>query len=283
MELSNRILASFLLVFIISIIFGTQLTLKEVDKLTGLAPSESSPVSVTIANVCGDNNIGGSEICDGTDLDSQTCVTQGFDAGTLLCAANCQSFDTSQCFSSDSNTETEGGGAGNNDAERNKKIATALHPTYDADSLDSFDFAEKEAQFTTYIIFKKQTYVIHADEIGDDFAVLKFVFPVFYKEPLFLKFDFDQKRFLDLDGDGIVDFEFTLRDIIVKRAIFHVEKIKAGKTEIPYIVSFGIPKFEAPKIISDNQDFNKEILLLFVVVALALINFAFFKKFVYSK
>lgn len=48
--------------------------------------------------VCGDNLRNQPfEICDGTDLASQTCETQGFATGTLTCAADCQSFNVSGC------------------------------------------------------------------------------------------------------------------------------------------------------------------------------------------
>jgi len=48
---------------------------------------------------CGDNIKEGMEICDGSDLDNQTCITQGFDGGDLACLSDCSSFDTSTCFS----------------------------------------------------------------------------------------------------------------------------------------------------------------------------------------
>ena len=47
--------------------------------------------------VCGDGVAGYGEDCDGSDLDGQTCQTQGFASGTLACAA-C-AFDTSGCDS----------------------------------------------------------------------------------------------------------------------------------------------------------------------------------------
>ncbi len=47
---------------------------------------------------CGDNSIGGTEVCDGTDLGGETCGTQGFDGGTLACNGTCDGFDTSGCF-----------------------------------------------------------------------------------------------------------------------------------------------------------------------------------------
>jgi len=48
--------------------------------------------------VCGDNLRNQPfETCDGTDLASQTCQTQGFATGTLACAADCLSFNVSGC------------------------------------------------------------------------------------------------------------------------------------------------------------------------------------------
>jgi len=57
--------------------------------------------TITAAPVCGDNTKDASETCDGTDLDNQTCVLQGFDSGTLSCASNCGSFVTTSCVTND--------------------------------------------------------------------------------------------------------------------------------------------------------------------------------------
>jgi cysteine-rich repeat protein len=46
---------------------------------------------------CGDNTRDSGETCDGTDLNNQTCVTQGFASGTLACSGDCLSFDTTSC------------------------------------------------------------------------------------------------------------------------------------------------------------------------------------------
>ncbi len=46
---------------------------------------------------CGNDTIESPEVCDGTDLDSEDCTDHGFDEGTLGCASNCGSFDTSSC------------------------------------------------------------------------------------------------------------------------------------------------------------------------------------------
>lgn len=47
--------------------------------------------------VCGDDVAEGSEPCDGTDLNGSTCISQGFDEGTLTCRDDCNAFDTSAC------------------------------------------------------------------------------------------------------------------------------------------------------------------------------------------
>lgn len=48
--------------------------------------------------ICGDNLRNQPfEICDGTDLASQTCQTQGLATGTLACASDCLTFDVSGC------------------------------------------------------------------------------------------------------------------------------------------------------------------------------------------
>ncbi len=46
---------------------------------------------------CGDGTVSGAEVCDGANLDGQTCVSRGFTGGTLACAGNCLSFNTTAC------------------------------------------------------------------------------------------------------------------------------------------------------------------------------------------
>lgn len=48
-------------------------------------------------DVCGDGQIGPSETCDGANLGGESCVSLGFTGGTLACAGDCQSYDTSGC------------------------------------------------------------------------------------------------------------------------------------------------------------------------------------------
>ncbi len=47
---------------------------------------------------CGNGTTEPGEACDGNDLAGQSCQSLGFAGGTLACAGDCQSFDTSGCF-----------------------------------------------------------------------------------------------------------------------------------------------------------------------------------------
>jgi hypothetical protein len=47
--------------------------------------------------VCNNNHIEGTEVCDGVVLSGETCVTQGFTSGDLVCLSDCKGFDTSGC------------------------------------------------------------------------------------------------------------------------------------------------------------------------------------------
>ncbi|UCF68194.1 MAG: hypothetical protein JSV80_02515 [Acidobacteriota bacterium] len=49
------------------------------------------------SGVCGDGVKGPGETCDGSDLGGQSCESLGFTGGSLACAEDCQSFDTSGC------------------------------------------------------------------------------------------------------------------------------------------------------------------------------------------
>lgn len=49
------------------------------------------------AAACGNNRIQQAEVCDGANLDGQSCTTLGFEGGSLACAADCSAFDTIAC------------------------------------------------------------------------------------------------------------------------------------------------------------------------------------------
>ena len=61
-----------------------------IDVYATSAPGVVSPV-------CGNNLRETPEVCDGSDLAGQTCVSQGFTGGTLSCNGTCTAFVTSAC------------------------------------------------------------------------------------------------------------------------------------------------------------------------------------------
>jgi len=59
--------------------------------------------STGIEPFCGDGMIDGMEVCDGGDLDGQTCQSLGLGGGVLSCRPACDLFDTSGCGPSSTN------------------------------------------------------------------------------------------------------------------------------------------------------------------------------------
>lgn len=54
--------------------------------------------SQCVISICGNNVVEGAEICDGSALSGQTCLTQGFaGGGTLSCNVGCGGYNTSGC------------------------------------------------------------------------------------------------------------------------------------------------------------------------------------------
>ncbi len=47
--------------------------------------------------VCGNDVVEEGEVCDGTDLQGESCASQGFYSGTLACLQDCSGFDTTGC------------------------------------------------------------------------------------------------------------------------------------------------------------------------------------------
>lgn len=57
----------------------------------------SQCVGSTTTATCGNNMVEEGEFCDGTDLNGETCASQGFDSGTLKCDTDCRGYDESSC------------------------------------------------------------------------------------------------------------------------------------------------------------------------------------------
>jgi|GEM_PF-3161507 len=61
---------------------------------------------------CGNGAIDGGDLCDGSDLGGQTCVSKGFASGTLSCNSNCTT-NTSSCVAASTGNNTGNGSSHN--------------------------------------------------------------------------------------------------------------------------------------------------------------------------
>jgi hypothetical protein len=68
---------------------GCSAACDEIDTLSCVAVPE---------DVCGDATRTGAEVCDGRDLGGASCVTEGFDGGTLTCDDSCSGLVTTECI-----------------------------------------------------------------------------------------------------------------------------------------------------------------------------------------
>jgi len=92
---------------------------------------------------CGDNKINGIEQCDGTDLNGQSCTTQGYDSGTLSCSSSCDSFVTTSCSSSSGGG---GGGGGSEDDDVGEETGEKSEEGTDDGVDDAGDVDEGEEE-----------------------------------------------------------------------------------------------------------------------------------------
>ena len=67
------------------------------DSGIGISFVDSVFLDVSEAPFCGNNILDFNEECDGSNLDGESCLTQGFDGGQLRCGSNCV-FDVSRCY-----------------------------------------------------------------------------------------------------------------------------------------------------------------------------------------
>jgi hypothetical protein len=75
--------------------------------------SDAGP-DASAKSVCGNGKVEGDELCDGKDLNNETCSTIGdgiYTQGKLSCSTKC-TFDVTMCFGDDSGLEDDAGGLG---------------------------------------------------------------------------------------------------------------------------------------------------------------------------
>ncbi len=87
---------------------------------------------------CGDGFVDPGEDCDSGDLDGGTCVTQGFDSGTLACSSTC-TYDTSACENDDGGGGGGGGGGGVGGGSTSTSSTPTLGEGLTEEGMVSFD------------------------------------------------------------------------------------------------------------------------------------------------
>ncbi|MBU0469927.1 MAG: right-handed parallel beta-helix repeat-containing protein [Nanoarchaeota archaeon] len=63
-------------------------------------------------SVCGDGQITGTEVCDGSNFNGLTCSSYGSNSGSLACTNSCQTISTASCTNATSSSSSTGGGGG---------------------------------------------------------------------------------------------------------------------------------------------------------------------------
>jgi len=109
----------------------------------------SSELTILASPVCGDGVVEGAEVCDLTNLSGETCVTQGYDSGTLSCTANC-TFNTDACAN---NGGGGGGGGCSDECDEGEEEASCVNGSYvetrecgDYDSDSCLDWSDYELE-----------------------------------------------------------------------------------------------------------------------------------------
>ncbi len=64
---------------------------------TDATSTTSDESSTGVPTTCGNGIVDDGEMCDGADVGGATCIGEGFESGTLVCADDCSGFDTSVC------------------------------------------------------------------------------------------------------------------------------------------------------------------------------------------
>ncbi|MFP4112142.1 MAG: hypothetical protein ACLFUO_04010 [Candidatus Woesearchaeota archaeon] len=155
--------------------------------------------------VCGNSIAESGETCDGTDLNGNTCISQGYDTGSLSCLSDCSGFDTENCEDipeSGSTYHIRSDASGNNDGSDWNNAYTELPDNlergathYIADgTYPSYDFDDSPSG-TNLIKIKKATMSDHGSSTGwqDSFGDGKTVFsPISFSQPYYY-----------VDGNGL--------------------------------------------------------------------------------
>jgi hypothetical protein len=108
---------SFVILFALALTFIATASCGDDDSGSSAPPDAGQDGGKTYSgkSVCGNGKVEGAELCDGADLNHETCATIGdgiYTKGTLSCTTNCV-FDISMCYGEDSGMrDMDGGGNG---------------------------------------------------------------------------------------------------------------------------------------------------------------------------
>jgi len=191
--------------------------------------------SLTISGICGNNLKEYGEVCDGSDLNSQTCESRGYNSGTLSCSNDCLSFDTEDCSSSSSS-----GGSSTSE------ITFILNK----EQLENGYVKTLKKNWKIKFQINNEFHELKLSEIYDNLVQI-----IVSSNPITFNLTKDETQKLDLNEDGFYDILVLLEDVSDIKADIFIKKINQ---EIKKQVSMDNP-LEPKKSISENviDDFNE--------------------------
>ena len=147
---------------------------------------------------CGDGFLDPGETCDGADLDSATCASQGFDTGTLSCSSAC-GYVTSSC-----STSSGGGGGGGGGGSA---VSGSLDEPEVSDEIVDLEFTYT-SPFLLYGTMDEDTEEL---TVNDDSSDVEFTDDDAWKVSVSLSYGLNSFTLVAIDGS--TDSDETLYDI----------------------------------------------------------------------
>ena len=114
---------------------------------------------------CGDGWIDDGETCDGNNVGSTSCSTQGFNSGTISCNSTCSGYNTTSCATVSSGCGGGGGGGGGSPAQTDDDAPSSPGV---ADELEDEDYFTYEDTTTLYGDMDEDTESIEVNGSSDD-------------------------------------------------------------------------------------------------------------------
>lgn len=255
---NNNAIAYFILVFTVITLLGTYGILYYIDQLTvsGKVPAIQGTVNITIAGVCGDSYVTITsplnEICESTDLQGKTCVTQGFDSGTLKCASNCTAFDTSGCTT---NAVAAGAVGRPEVTERPINMTNITQGNIYSIVVNKL--------YPVYVIFKNVKYRLNV-EIEDNKVTL-IINPGDIKVGFVKGIEYG----IDLDNDGKDDIVMVLDEVLARRAVFRLWSINL-RTPIRPVIEKPEKGEKAKEEMQKTQGIrlDKTLVIIFIIIVI---------------